>query len=476
MRRVMVASATGVLLVAAGGYAAADVYDVVPGVLTRDTAAPAPTATPTGSPPPWALPASADPGDLLTSDGADAPVPTADGLAEAVASASDDPALERDLGVSIRDGVTGEQLYGLDADIPRVPASTAKLLAATAVADTLDLDARIPTTVLVAPGARDLVLVVAGDTLLDPGAGDEDAVAGRAGLADLAAQVADALGERTDVRLRLDLSFAPGPLVPPTWNPNDVRDGFAGPVAMTGLATQRAAVGDPAAADPPAEVARAFVARLADEGVTARLRFRDTWTRPAPDAATEVGRVESATVAALLDRALDLSDNALTESLVRRAAATAGRDTSDPRSTPRFVRDRLEADAVPVDGMVLHDASGLSPDQAVSPATLSAVLVRAVTGESDPLRLVIADLPVSGLTGTLAGRFEDDEDVLGVPRAKTGTLRAGSSLAGTTVTTDGRPLVVVVQSEGFPRTFEGTARAREALDAVVAAVTRCGCR
>ncbi len=89
---------------------------------------------------------------------------------------------------------------------PRVPASTQKLMAALAVADGLDLDQRMTTAVVAAPGSADLVLVVGGDTLLAPGAGDLDAVAGRAGLADLAAQVAASLAPsgRTTVRLRLD--------------------------------------------------------------------------------------------------------------------------------------------------------------------------------------------------------------------------------------------------------------------------------
>lgn len=481
MRRVMLAGSLAVVLVAAGGYATADVLDVVPGIHTRDRPVPTPTPASTAptDPGPATLPTPAPTSDLLSATGADAPVPTADAIAAAVRAASDDEALDGALGVSVRDALTGEVLYGLRDEVARVPASTAKVLAALAVADTLDLDARIPTAVVASPGSSDLVLVARGDMLLAPGRGDPDAVVGRAGLADLADDVAAGLAAsgRTDVSLRLDLSFAPGPRIPPTWNPNDVRDGFAGPVVMTGLATRRAQVARPAPSRPEDAVAAAFVERLEGRGVSVRLRPVATWADPAPADAEELGVVESATYAELFDLALDVSDNSLAESLVRQAAATAGEPTTGKRSTGDYVRSRLEADAVPVPGLVLADASGLSPGQAVAPTTMTAVLARATRGQSEPLRRLVGGLPVSGIEGTLSGRFSDKatRDVVGVPRAKTGTLRAGSSLAGTTVTADGRPLVFAVQVDGFPRTYGGTLRARAALDRIVAALTRCGC-
>ncbi|HET6969447.1 MAG TPA: D-alanyl-D-alanine carboxypeptidase, partial [Ornithinibacter sp.] len=347
-------------------------------------------------------------------------------------------------------------------------------------ADGLDLSDTMATEVVAAPGATELVLVAGGDTLLAPGKGSPTQVAGRAGLADLAAEVADALtaSGRTAVDLRLDLSYAPGPRYPATWNPNDVRDGFTQAVVMTGLATQLPAAGRPAPVAPEREVATAFVAALRARGVTAALQPVTTWSAPAPVGAEPLGSVESATYGQVLDRALDRSDNALTENLTRQAAAAAGRPTTPEGANAAFIRERLEVHAVPTAGLVLKDASGLSPGQTATAATLSGVLRLAATGEVEELRGVVGGLPVSGLSGTMNRRFrsESTQDVAGLPRAKTGTLRKGSSLAGTTVTADGRPLTYVVLVDGFPETYGGTQRARAALDRIVAALTRCGCR
>ncbi|GAA4412753.1 D-alanyl-D-alanine carboxypeptidase/D-alanyl-D-alanine-endopeptidase [Fodinibacter luteus] len=477
----MLASA-GVLL-AVSTYAAADVLDAAPGILTLDRPVPVPTPTVSGSPAPVVLPEPAVVDPVLADTGSDAPVPTAAGLERALTAASGDPALDGGVGISVRDGITGEELWALDADRPRVPASTAKLLAALAVVDGVDLGATMATRVVAPAGSTDLVLVASGDTLLAPGTGDPDAVAGRAGLADLAAEVADALapsGART-ATLRLDLSWAPGPRYPSTWNPNDVRDGFTQAVVMTGLATQLPAAGRPSPRFPEREVARVFAEALSDRGIRATLAPERTWTEPAPAGALELGSVESATYADVLDLALDRSENALTENLVRQAAATAGRPTTGQGDNADFIVERLTAHDVPTEGLVLKDASGLSPDQAASAATLSGVLRLAAveaSGQLPELRGVLAGLPVGGLSGTLRRRFTADatQDVAGVPRAKTGTLRAGSALAGTTVSADGRPLTYVVLVDEFPETFGGTQRARAALDRIVAALTRCGCR
>jgi D-alanyl-D-alanine carboxypeptidase/D-alanyl-D-alanine-endopeptidase (penicillin-binding protein 4) len=479
VRRVILASVAALLVVT--GYAVADVLDVAPGVLTRDRAVPVPTPTVSGSPVPVLLPSPAGSVDpVLTDTGADAPVPTAAGVKAAVAAASDDPALQGGLGVSVRDGITGDEIWSLDAERPRVPASTVKLLSALAVADGLDLSDTMTTEVVAAPGGTEVVLVAGGDTLLAPGAGNPDQVAGRAGLADLAAEVAQALtaSGRTTVDLRLDLTYAPGRRYPATWNAEDVRVGFAQAVVMTGLATQLPRAGRPAPLRPEQEVAEAFVDALDKAGVRSRLLPPSTWGEPAPAGAVTLGSVDSATYAEVLDLALDRSDNALTENLVRQAAAAAGRSTTRARAEAAYVVERLEANGVSTEGLVLRDASGLSPDQSASAETISGVLRLAVNGEVEELRQVVAGLAVSGLSGTMRRRLTSAAtvDVVGVPRAKTGTLRAGSAVAGTTVDADGRPLTYVLLVDRFPETYGGTQRARAALDRIVAALTRCGCR
>jgi len=191
-----------------------------------------------------------------------------------------------------------------------------------------------------------------------------------------------------------------------------------------------------------------------------------------------LGSVDSATYGEVLHYALDRSENSLTENLTRQAAFASGRPTTHQGDNARFIRERLTANAVATAGLLITDASGLSPGQRAAPATLAGVLRLATSGAVPELRDSVAGLPVAGLTGTLTDRFSAPatRGVAGVPRAKTGTLAGGSGLAGTTVDADGRPLTFVVLVDNRRKDYEGTLRARAALDRIVAALTRCGCR
>ena len=93
---------------------------------------------------------------------------------------------------------------------------------------------------------------------------------------------------------------------------------------------------------------------------------------------------------------------------------------------------------------------------------------------SEPRLSVILDgLPTAGVTGTLADRFADDvsSPARGVARAKTGTLSFVSTLAGTTLTADGRLVAFAFIINGPPNGWA----ARVWADQAAGVVAACGC-
>jgi D-alanyl-D-alanine carboxypeptidase/D-alanyl-D-alanine-endopeptidase (penicillin-binding protein 4) len=461
------------------GYAALDVFDLVPGVLTRDQppVAPAPAATGTATPTTVPVPTVNAAAQPLQPASASAPIPDPAALAKVLASAVADPALLPGPGVVVRDAFTGQTLLSKGATGARVPASTAKLLTALAVATTLDPLATLPTRVVQGSRPDELVLVAGGDTMLARGKGTPTAVEGRAGLGDLAGQVAAALqgAGTTKVSLRLDTTYAKGPRWAPGWSQADVNAGFTGGVSMLGLAGQRAVPFKPAPRNPEAATAAAFVAALAKTGITASLAPESTWATKVPEGATELGRVESAPIGDILALALDESDNALTEGLARQAAVKAGGPATFAAAVS-FVTTTVEARGVDLSGVTLKDTSGLTAGQAIPPQVLSDVLQLGADGSVPAMQDIVARLPVAGLSGTLATRFhaKATRAVAGIARAKTGTLTGVSAMAGTVIDADGRVLSFVVEADGLPGGV-GTLNARAALDRFVAVLATCGC-
>ena len=98
-----------------GGYAVADAYDRVPGIITLAPAVPA-SAAPTASSS-VVLPTAAS-APALT-EAARARIPTAVGLAAALDPVVADQRLGGSVGASVRDAVTGKELYAVGASTPR---------------------------------------------------------------------------------------------------------------------------------------------------------------------------------------------------------------------------------------------------------------------------------------------------------------------------------------------------------------------
>ncbi|MHA7280161.1 D-alanyl-D-alanine carboxypeptidase/D-alanyl-D-alanine endopeptidase [Arthrobacter sp. MDT2-2] len=383
---------------------------------------------------------------------------------------------------TVVDSADGQVLYARDAGRLQPPASNIKLFTAVAAMTYARPDRTLATSVLAsedAPGV--LYLHGGGDVLLGSGLSDPGAVVGRAGLGTLAAATAAALPEGSGpYTVYLDDTFFVGGTLSPTWAEGDVESGEVAPLhalAINSAWLEEGRSGGPRSQDAALDAARTFAGALvpaaAERGITVRPEVQ---RRPAPEGAESLAAVDSAPLAEQMRHMLEISDNYLAEALARVAAAESGRPASFGGAT-----DALAAAAarlgVPGEGLTIGDAAGLSVRNAVSPAQL-AVLVRGTTTSDEPgLAAVARSLPIAGLTGTLATRFDADDGPAaggaGTVRAKTGTLNAVTGLTGHVVTADGRLLVFSFLAAGLDGT---TAEARDAADSAAALLAGCGCR
>lgn len=459
-RRVIVASSVVVALAGlAVGYVAADGAGIVPGPFT--------TAEPWPEPEPFPTPTLSAPlvlPQVLPAPAAGAPLPTAAGLQGALDALRSAPEVGTPPGVLVVDLATGEPITGADPALHRIPASTTKVLTAAAAVATLDLTSRLPTTAVLT-GTDQVILVGGGDIALAAGAGDPAAVVGRAGLGDLATATAAALSQRglASVTLRVDDSLFGGSTQAQGWSSIDFTGGYVAPIQPLGIDVGLIDGRDQRDTDPAASAARVFAEALRAAGIEVREGPSRT---SAPEDAAELARVESAPLGQILDQAMADSDNTLTEVFGRLVAIAAGQPaTFDGAATATL--STIANLGVDVTGTVLNDASGLSSQNRVSPQLLADLLV---LGATDPaMRPLAVSLPVAGLEGTLAERNLDDGQV----RAKTGTLPGVVSLAGYTVTADGRAVAFAVMADGVPTA--GSYAARLEIDEWVRTLTACGC-
>lgn len=467
-----IAAVAAAVVVLAVGYEALDVYDVVPGPLTRAGVAEAPVPEPgkTSVGPSVAPPTPESVKPLAVSDGPEQ-VPAK--VQARVAAAMKKPDLAKKLGVEVVDAKTGQVLVKHNENAAMTPASVTKLLSAWVIANTLDLAKPLTTKVVNGTSDGKIVLVAGGDTALNPGKGDPDQVNGHAGLADLAIQVAASLKKSgtTKVSVGVDTSYAPGPLTSKHWDPDVVAAGYTARIAQLGLSTQRAT--DPARptpADPVGETQQAFVKALRTKGIKATVGAKVT----AGDKATVLGKVESSPLLDVLGNALQTSDNAMITSLTRQAAFHKGVGGSTADVTA-FVEKTLKEAGFNIDGVHLADVSGLSAGTKIPPRLLVDVLLSGTSGKNKPYAETMTRLSVSGYNGTLDNRFmqPSNKSAAGDVRAKTGSLTDVASLAGTVITKDDRVLVFAVISNAAKSW--GPYGTRASIDDFVAALQKCGC-
>lgn len=453
----VVGSVVVVLLLGAGGYVAADAYDVVPGRLTLEPPAPTPVPFPT-APAVVAAPAPQVAVDHLDPE---APMPSPEAVGALANALVDDPRMGGSTAVVVADVLTGQVLADIDGSVPQTAASTTKLLTAFAAITALGPDRTLVTRVVQSEPGR-IVLVGGGDMMLALGAGDLELVNGRAGLADLAGGTAANLlrAGTTTVTLGLDDTLFTGPAWNPGWHPTHTP--YVAPIAA--LAVDRGATSPdpfrPRQADPALEAAKAFAALLTAQGITVTGPTRTT----ADPAAVEIAAVVSAPIREIVRYTIRESDNTVAEVLGRMVALQRGQPASFAGATSAVVAEIGALRGLDTTGTTIADCSGLADGSRIPARLMVDLLVMASSPGSIDLLPVVVDLPISGWQGTLFERFLDGP-ARGLVRAKTGSLPNVTSLAGTLLTADGRLLAFAVLADATPG--GGQEQPRAAIDAFV---------
>lgn len=394
----------------------------------------------------------------------------------------DDPDLGRHVlavvGALDGSGIAYEKSEGSDLAIP---ASTTKVLTSAAALFLLGADRVFETTTVLdrsGPTPR-LVLVGGGDPFLarapEPADGSGPLTGTyqpvRADIRTLARRTARALkteGIRS-VELVYDGSLFSGPEVNPTWEDDYVPDVIA-PITALWVDQGRNAAGTARVTDPAGEATQEFRRALVRFGIRAVGR---TVPGTAAAGATPLGAVSSPTVAQIVQRVIEVSDNASAEALLRHIGV-ADQGVGSFEAGQRGVERVLAANGVPLGSSVLYDGSGLSRASRLAPAVLLGVLRLAASDAHPQLRPLLAALPVAGFTGSLTDRMDVGPPAgRGRVRAKTGTLSGVSSLAGIAVDREGNLMGFALMADRIREPKKTLAQT--AMDNAAAGLGACTC-
>ncbi|GAA1488302.1 D-alanyl-D-alanine carboxypeptidase [Brachybacterium sacelli] len=447
--------------VPASFYLLGDLTDAFPGVLTIRSSQESPGAGPGAQAEDWERTSAPAPGP----EAAPSTSPEqADDLEEHMSAHADLPVVGGNLAFSVVDAETGGTLAERDADTARTPASTLKLLTAAAALRLYTGDEVLTTRATVEDGV--VTLQGGGDMTLS----EEQ-------LRDLAARTAELAAQQgtSTVSLALDDSYLTGGSNP-AWGDNGPAGGWVTPTASL-------AVGEgwldgeqygPKSTDPAGEAAELFAQLLTEQGLTVR---GEVTAGEAPAEAPSA-EVHSEPLSELVRHTLLISDNTTSELLAHLVADARGEETS-PQGAAAAVEAEIRELAAELGltedvlaDLDIRDGSGLSENDQVPPALLAAVLGEVASGNAPVLEQILFDVPVAGLNGTLADRFDTagTESARGLVRGKTGYLGGSATLAGVVLLPNGRTAGYSIVVHGFDGSDADAARA--AVDAVAAEMVR----
>jgi D-alanyl-D-alanine carboxypeptidase/D-alanyl-D-alanine-endopeptidase (penicillin-binding protein 4) len=377
-------------------------------------------------------------------------------------------------GASVRvvDASTGAVLLDRLSGEPMPPASTTKLLTATAAVTALGGNTQLVTSASVRhrPDAAgtidgDLAIVGAGDPTLTR----DHVTDGRASLQDLVDGIVSTGVKHITGRILADTSLFAPETIDPGWDTGDVGGGSVAPVQSLELDGGRITPGPwitPRVTSPALSTATTVAAMLRAKGVGIG---GGVVVAPAAKGSVALAEVRGLSIDGLVDRMLQQSDNDIAESLGRLVAISYGR-TADATQAGAAVIAVVQGLGVPVTGVSLIDTSGLSQADRLTAQTLVGVLGLITAAGHPALWTVLRYLPLAGESGTLATRFRTGPALMGKGkvRAKTGAISGVTTLAGVAPTRSGRLLLF---SFALHTGLLSRAAAESELDQAAAALT-----
>ena len=324
--------------------------------------------------------------------------------------------------VSVADP-SGRLLADVNGTRPRVPASNQKLLSTAFALDRLGPDFRLKTSLW---RLRD-------GTLRLTGQGDPDlAVPHLQRFAKLAlASSGGAPG--TAVRVQMAEEPAQG-WWPQGWSYGDRSYSYGAPI--TRLAITSNAIED-AVSNPPSRLTTLLQRAMAQQGAKATLSLVPA-DAPMPRDAVLVHEEPSTSMHGLLSLANTESHNFTAEVLLRSAAGTW-----NVEDAARIETVWLTSQGLPMQGVSIHDGSGLDRSDRVTSRFLAALLMRM---DQHPYgRDYIASMSIAGQRGTMRHLF-NGTSLDGRLFGKTGTLTGVRAISGVLQTTDGPRYVSAISN------------------------------
>jgi D-alanyl-D-alanine carboxypeptidase/D-alanyl-D-alanine-endopeptidase (penicillin-binding protein 4) len=390
-------------------------------------------------------------------------------LATLVSEKLADPRLGGGVTAYVIDANSQKVLLDINSDTQMIPASTLKIYTGIAAVNVLGAQTRFTTKVM--REGNTLTLVGGGDPTVvsktpNNWRGKPPGTQQPPSIEELAQATVAAIGPTTEmITVTFDDSLFTGPKAQESWPDLYLKTGEVAPaqgLTMDYGVTEASGV----LPDPARATAQFYVDQLIARGVNANLADR----AQASSAASELARIESATVIDIVERMITTSNNTLAEFLAHHLGGTQG-DYSYAGGA-RVTAQALMSAGVDVTKLEIFDGSGLSRSNRTTAKDLVSALNYANT--SDGLAWVaLSGLPVAGISGTLVDRYDVAQPGRGTVRAKTGTLSKVISLSGTLVTATGDLLIFTFIANDLPN---GTKQGEAALDDVVKVMVQCGCR